>query len=180
MADENGGCCSNDMTTDDSLDQICDYAGPADDLPVGGYCKIPGWGPEKAAFRWKVQDAEEVAGWKLVKSSELTADSIIIGVILNKNTIVEIVNTYGENFIELRDANGGPWMTPAQWSERFHTDGVALVALRNKRYELQGPGVKVHRSPATHYGVDATKMPGSGQIRVDLGTCRKPVKLGRC
>ncbi len=178
MADESCDC-GNDMTTCESLDGLCDYVGPADDLPVGGYCKIPFWDPSKAAFRWKVQDAEEEVGWKLVKASELTAESMIIGVVMNQNTIAEIVAQYGENFIQIRDANGGPFMIPKDWKAKFGTDGVALLALRNKRLELQGPGVNAHPYQPLHYGVVAYKPLGSGTVKIYLNNGAKPVKLGK-
>ena len=128
---------------DDWLDGgLCTYTGPGADLPTGGYCKIvkPGkpWGPELLARSWLVSDAKSDAGIKEV--DEPTKEDTIIGVNLNKNTIVAIVNQYGREFYKIRDANGNE-MTLDQWQARYGTNGLALVAIRNKRYQLGGGGV---------------------------------------
>jgi hypothetical protein len=49
------------------LGGLCEYSDPSDDLPPGGCHKIPLWGPEKAAYKWKIMDAEPGQSWKSVK-----------------------------------------------------------------------------------------------------------------
>lgn len=163
------------MAEEDYLkSNLCEYTGPASDLPTGGYYKPVStdgkpWGPERLAFRWKVSAPEEEAGILFVRTSELTAAMDIIGVVLNRNLIQEIVNTYTDNFMQIADANGTKFMSPAAWKENYGTDGVALVAIRNKRFEFAGTGVKAQpRKRNTDGGVHA----------VSKGK-RTPVVLGK-
>jgi hypothetical protein len=123
--------------TEDWLNGICHYNGPGSDLPLGGYSKIPGWFPESIVKRVLVLDAttEEGTVWKT--KSELKADDILIGVEQNQNSIKAIVDTYGKDFYQVRDANGGPLMTLDQWQEKFHSNALGLVALRNLQAMLR-------------------------------------------
>jgi hypothetical protein len=125
------------MTEENWLDGLCHYSGPGSDLPVGGYSKIPNWFPESIVKRVLVLDAttEEGTMWKT--KSELKADDILIGVEQNQNSIKAIVDTYGEDFYQVRDANGGPFMTLDQWQRMFHSNALGLVALRNLRSMLR-------------------------------------------
>ena len=116
---------------------ICHYSGPGSDLPVGGYSHIPGWGPERAAKCWLIADPETDEGTRQKKTSELAADDIIIGVELHPGVISAMTETYGPGFYKIREANGGPLLTAAQWREQFGTDGLALVAIRNMRKSLK-------------------------------------------
>ena len=117
---------------------ICHYDGPEADLPLGGYAKFPGWGPEKAAQKWLVADPETDLGYSEKKTRELSPDDFIIGVELHEGLLRMYAETYGPKFYLIREANGGPLMTRAEWYKRFGTDGMALVAIRNKRQELAG------------------------------------------
>ncbi len=128
--------------TEDWLDGICTYTGPGADLPVGGYSKIPGWYPEKIAKSWTVLDAESEEGIKEKKTSELTKDDIIIGVTLNPKTLAAIVKTYGKDFYKIREANGTEFMTLDEWQERYGSNGLGLVAIRNMQKKLSGAGVR--------------------------------------
>lgn len=110
---------------------ICHYDGPEANLPLGGYTNVPGWGPEKAAKRWEVDASETDGGKAYKKTSELLPTDFITGVELNRNTL------RGHSYL-IREANGGPLMTPSQWKTRFGTDGVGLVAIRNMRQILAG------------------------------------------
>ena len=127
------------------LDGLCHYSGPGHDLPVGGYCKIvksgAPWGPELLARSWTVSDASTDEGIATKTTKELTADDIIIGVTLNPKTIAAIVATYGRDFYQIREANGGQFMTLDQWQTMFGTNGLGLVAMRNMRKKLSGGGV---------------------------------------
>lgn len=134
------------------LGGLCDYHGPGSDLPAGGNGKIPGWGPEKAAYRWAIMDAEEEAGYSLKKAAELKKDDFIIGVMLNKNVLTRLLETYTENFYQIRDANN-VWLSPAEWMAKYKTDGLGLVAIRNKRLELQGLGVTAHPNSGQSFKV---------------------------
>lgn len=132
------------MTNEGWLDGICEYTGPEADLPLGGHSKIPGWYPEKVARSWTVMDAESEEGVKEKKTAELTAEDIIIGVKLNPKTLAAILQTYGPNFYLIKAANGGAWLTPAQWAKKYpeHPNGLGLVAMRNMRMKLTGGGVQ--------------------------------------
>lgn len=125
----------------DWLDGICDYNGPGADLPVGGYSKIPGWAPEKVAQRWIVLDADIDEGFVEKKTSELDKEDIIIGVRLNANSLAKIADMYGRDFYQIREANGMALMTLDQWHERFGSNGLGLVAIRNMRQHLNGGGI---------------------------------------
>ena len=88
-------------------------------------------------------DADSDQGWKLVKTAGLTANSIIIGVILNQNLIKEVVAQYKVNFFKIKEPDGAALMILSHWEAKSGTDGLAPVALINKRMELQGPGIHV-------------------------------------
>jgi hypothetical protein len=120
---------------------LCDFTGPEAALPVGGYSKIPGWYPEKIAKSWTVEDPETDEGFAEKKTKELKADDIIIGVTLNPKTLAKIVDMYGRDFYQIREANGSALMTLDQWQTRFKSNGLGLVAIRNKRKDLNGGGV---------------------------------------
>lgn len=124
------------------LGDLCHYTGDGSDLPIGGRCKVvkagKPWGPELLAYRWLVDDAKSEAGSKLVE--EPRSDDTIIGVVLNPNTFAAMQSTWGENFYKIKDANNNE-MTLAEWKAKYGTDGLALVAIRNKRKEQMGEGV---------------------------------------
>ncbi|MCK9570249.1 hypothetical protein M0R72_14990 [Candidatus Pacearchaeota archaeon] len=141
----------NATLEDDSLDGLCQYEGPGHDLPLGGHSKIPNWFPETGIIKaWAISDPESDAGFSMKKRAELTKEDTIIGAQVNRNTLAKLIAEYGEDFYLLREANGGPFMTLAQWSLKFpnasdpnnDVRGIALVALRNMRIDLNGPGVK--------------------------------------
>lgn len=117
---------------------ICHYDGPEADLPLGGYTKVPGWGPEKAAKKWIVADPEADLGYSEKKTKELSPDDIIIGVELNQALLEQLIKTYGPKFYLIREANGGPFLSLAEWQTHFGTDGFGLVAIRNMRQILAG------------------------------------------
>jgi hypothetical protein len=126
----------------DWLSGICTYFGPGSDLPVGGFCKIPGWKPDQIAQFWVVQDAMSDDGSIInKKTKELLKDDIIIGVQLNANTLNAIVASYGRDFFQIREANGGPLLTLDNWQELFGSNGLGLVALRNIRRKINGGGI---------------------------------------
>lgn len=103
-------------------------------LPVGGQLQVPGMTPEKLVKRWEVLDAEAEEGTRFVKAAELKKEDIIIGAEMNKKSLERIANTYGPKFVMLKRASGGALITWQQWYDEFKTDGLALWAIRNKRF----------------------------------------------
>lgn len=130
------------MANEEYLGDLCDYTGDGFDLPTGGRCKVvkagKPWGPEMLAYRWLVEDAKSEEGSKLVE--EPTEDDVIIGVILNPKTIAAEIANWGPTFFMIKDANGVE-MTLDEWKAKFGTDGLGLVAIRNKRKEIMGGGI---------------------------------------
>ena len=128
----------------DFLGGLCNYTGDGSDLPTGGRCKVvkagKPWGPELLAKRWLVEDAGSDEGTKEKRSEELTVDDVIIGVTLNPKTIAAEVATWGPDFFMIKNANGVE-MTLDEWKAKFGTNGLGLVAIRNKRAEFVGGGV---------------------------------------
>ena len=122
-------------TGENWLDGLCEYTGPGHDLPLGGFSKIPNWAPEKIVANWMTADGSEK------KTEELAKDDIIIGATFNQKALEAIVSTYGKDFYQIREANGGPLMTLDQWQIKYQTNGLGLVAIRNMRMKLQGSGV---------------------------------------
>ena len=125
-------------TGDNWLDGLCHYSGPGHDLPLGGYTKIPGFKPESMAQTWLVATGD---GLTAKKTKDLTTSDVIVGVVMNPESIAAIIATYGEDFYQIREANGGPLLTLSQWQKMFGTNGLGLVAIRNMRLKLQGQGV---------------------------------------
>ena len=143
LIQEQGTSWIEDDSSADESDEmlpggICHYDGPEADLPLGGYSKIPGWGPERAARKWLVASLETDLGYIEKKTTELPQDDIIVGVELNQGLLAALVNTYGPRFYLIKEANGGPLMTRQEWRQLFGTDGMALVAIRNMRQILEG------------------------------------------
>lgn len=117
---------------------LCDYTGPSSDLPLGGYSKVPNWLPEDIVKRIKVLDAEIDEGYVWKMRSELKPDDILIGLEQNQNSIQAVVDMYGRDFYQIREANGTLLMTLDEWQVKFHSNGLGLVALRNLRMILDG------------------------------------------
>lgn len=109
------------------------WTGEEKDLPTGGQTKIPGFLPENLVSRWEILDAEADEGSKFVKRTELKPGDIIIGARMNENSIKRLVATYGPRFAVLKQADG-PILTCQEWYEKYHTDGLALWAIRNVRF----------------------------------------------
>jgi hypothetical protein len=119
-----------------------DWNGREADLPLGSSGSIPGAKIEKFVYRWKVLDAESEAGFALVKKDQLTAESIIMGAVMNNNSLELMRQTYGPRYITIQPATGGPAITREEWRARYGTDGLELLAIRNKRREFNPGGVK--------------------------------------
>ncbi len=124
------------------LKGVCNFTGTAADLPLGGYTKISGWAPQNLVKSWTVLDAEKDEGFSEKKTSDLNSADIIIGCTMNVNSIKKIVEMFGKDFYQIRDANGGPLLTFEQWQAKYHSNGLGLVAIRNMIMKLRGG--KVH------------------------------------
>jgi hypothetical protein len=102
-------------------------------LPLGGQFKVPGLTPEKLVKKWEVLDAESEEGSRKVKAANLKEDDIIIGCEMNKASLARLAASYGPDFVMLKKANG-PLVSWQTWYDEFGTDGLALWAIRNKRF----------------------------------------------
>ena len=64
-----------------------------------------------------------------------------MGLTMNVKSLEKIVEFYGRDFYQIRDANGGPLMTLDQWQGKYNSNGLGLVAIRNQLLKLHGGGV---------------------------------------
>jgi len=133
-----------EMPTDEEIEKwlpCLPWTGEERDLPLGGISKIPGFDPVMLVNRWEVLDAESEAGSRLVKAAELKPKDLIIGARINERSVLELVSTYGPRFIVLAEADpgleieGAKKLTREEWHAKYGTDGLALWALRNKRFQ---------------------------------------------
>jgi hypothetical protein len=104
-------------------------------LPAGGKLKGPFWAYE-LVYRWEVGDAESEEGFREVKPSEMTVDlkKKVIGAKMNETLIKKIEGTYGPNYLELKPADGEGTLSRQAWRDRFGTDGLVLLAIRQYRF----------------------------------------------
>ena len=105
-------------------------------LPAGGNVMIPGLSFRKLVYRVQILDAELEEGFSWVKQAELTPEDLIIGTKLNENSIKAIESNYGSDWIRIADPNGGKQMSRLAWREKFGTDGLNLLAIRDLRYGM--------------------------------------------
>jgi hypothetical protein len=110
-------------------------------LPAGYTVMVPGLDPMQFVKRVEVLDAEEDEGFRSIKKSELKPSDVIIGVEMNEKSVKKIVDTYGGDWIRLKGANGGTNYDRKEWNEKFGTDGLELLAIRNLR--ANNPAFKV-------------------------------------
>jgi len=97
-------------------------------LPIGGHSRVPGWAPEQAAIIWIVNiDGEQVER----ATSDLLPNDLIMGVQLDPVILASYEEAHGPNFYLIKSANGGHWLNPKAWTEKFGTNGLELVAMRN-------------------------------------------------
>jgi hypothetical protein len=100
----------------------------------------------------------------------------ILGVVLNEQAVQIVQATYGGRGIVIEDAHGRRLTVP-EWRAEFKTDPLAQLAISRAYLATTGPGVQTYRPAGTKFGVDATKITGSGQGRTHTG--RPVVKLGK-
>lgn len=98
------------------------------DLPRGGHSRIPDWGPEQAALTWTVNIDGEMTE-KI--TDELLSSDLIMGVQLDPDILAAYEDAKGPAFYLIKAASGGGWLTPKAWTEKFGTNGLELVAMRN-------------------------------------------------
>lgn len=107
-------------------------------LPLGGKLKIPGLTPEKLVRAWEVLDAEAEEGCKTVKTADLKPNDIIIGAQMSKPALARLAASYGPDFVQIKEANG-KLLSWQEWQSKYGTDGLALWAIRNKRFGDNAP-----------------------------------------
>lgn len=114
------------------------WEGQEKSLPLGYTVMVPGLDPMKFIKRVEVLDAEEDAGFREVKPSELKKDDIIIGAVINENSTKKVADTYGGDWIRLKDANSGASYNRMEWRDKFGTDGLELLAIKSLRAQQSG------------------------------------------
>lgn len=119
-------------TGDDWLECI-PWTGMEKDLPVGYTTKVPGLNIIKFIKSVEILDGESEEGSRFIKMAERKEGDIIIGVKLNEKSIERVVANYGPSWIVLKHANGGKSYNRLAWRDKYGTDGLALLAIRNLR-----------------------------------------------
>lgn len=114
------------------------WEGQEASLPLGSTVSVPGLDPMKFIYRVKVLDAEEEDGYRMVKKSELKPDDVIIGAWLNEKSVAEVEKTYGKDWLRIIESNGGGKLNRYQWRDKYGTDGLELLAIRNLRAAQNG------------------------------------------
>lgn len=114
------------------------WTGQEAQLPLGYTIVIPGMTLSQLIYRVEVLDAEEEAGYKVVKKSEVKPGDIVIGVELNENSIKKVVDTYGGDWIRIKDANAGKDYNRMTWRDKFGSDGMELCAIKDLRSKQKG------------------------------------------
>ena len=107
-------------------------------LPLGGKLKVPGLTPEKLVRAWVILDAEAEEGFRQIKTADLKPDDIIIGAEMSKPALARLAASYGPDFVQIKEANG-VLLSWQEWQEKYGTDGLALWAVRNKRFGDNAP-----------------------------------------
>ena len=128
-----------------------------------------------------VFDDNTETGLAEVKRVDLKGDEKIVNVKFWEERINEMLTGSG---IWIVDANGKK-MSREDWFNSLspitgkprQTDGLAIFAMKKLNWLATGGGVQRQTAPGKKFGVDATRIEGSGQQRTDTG--RTPVKLGK-
>lgn len=117
------------------------WTGQEKDLPLGYTTKVPGLDVMNLIKRVEVMDAEEDAGYREIKKSQMKPGDVVIGAQLNENTTKKIADTYGGDWIRLKDANSGKNYSRMEWRQKFGTDGLELLAIRNLRNPMTNKAI---------------------------------------
>lgn len=116
----------------------------------------------------------EVVPWDASKP----IPDFVIGIQIDQDAVDYIQTKNAGRGILLREASAGPWMTLEEWQAKYQTNGLALLARMRLNWNKTGGGVQVKKPSGRKYGLDAYKLPGTGQSRTDLGSGRQPNQLG--
>ena len=125
----------------------------------------------------------EVFDWD--KTQEIPDEILdrVIGLKMDTETINYIQKKYNGRGILLGESDGDiqdMGLTPAEWKKKYGSSGVPELAEQRLFWYARGGGVQVHRPAGTKkFGVHATKPAGAGTQTTDLGSGKKPVKLGK-
>ncbi len=103
-------------------------------LPLGYIIQIPNLNPVELVSRWEVLDAESDEGSRLVKAKELKPNDVIIGAKMNEISIKKIEANYGPDWLIIKGASEGNSFNRIAWRDAFKTDGLILLAIREKRF----------------------------------------------
>jgi hypothetical protein len=110
-------------------------------LPAGYTTMVPGLDVMTLIYRVEIMDAEEEAGYQTIKRSQMKPGMVVIGAQINENTTKKICETYGGDWIRLKSANGGVNYNRVEWREKFGTDGLELLAIRNLRNPMTNKAI---------------------------------------
>jgi len=113
------------------------WDGQEKSLPLGYTTMVPRLGLSKFAKSVEILDPEADEGFRNVKVSEVKPDDTIIGVEINENSTKKIADTYGSDWLRIKDSNTGKGMNRVAWHDKYGTDGLELLILK----ELQGKQV---------------------------------------
>lgn len=116
------------------------WDGDEKSLPLGGEIRAAGLTPERLVYRWIVADPESEEGSRLIPpSAQIGSSDVIIGAVMNEKLIATLVSMYGERFALITDPSTGKKLTRREWYEKYGTDGLALLAVRNKKLGARKP-----------------------------------------
>lgn len=133
---------SNEQDVGEDWLECIPWNGDEKTLPSGYESRVPGLKPSQLVRAYKVLDVESDEGYKLVKPSELKPDMVILGAKLHEGVIKNIMQSYGERAILIQEPSGGKKLTRWEWRDKFGTDGLELLAIRDARMKLTGGGIK--------------------------------------
>lgn len=111
----------------DWLDACIPWDGIEEKLPTG-YQGPPGVDIIKLIRSWKILDAETDEGIREVFARHLKPGDIVIGAKANKNSIREIMRTYGPDAFRFVDAHGEQH-NATEWAAIAGTNPFELLAI---------------------------------------------------
>lgn len=86
-------------------------------LPTGEQTRIPNFRAVDLVRRWEVLDVESEEGFRVVKTSELKPNDIIIGAQINEKAVQAVVKTYGKRFFVAASAVTGRLLDRWEWEQ---------------------------------------------------------------
>lgn len=115
-------------TNEENWLECIPWSGEGDDLPVGlsGMPGVLAWKLVKAVV---ILDAESDEGTKQVKVSEYDKNTMdIIDVVINANSYNAVLKQHKKGFTFITPT--GAKMSREQWRDKFGTDALHLMAIR--------------------------------------------------